>query len=308
MRRFVFVLIFIAGCGNGSVTPQSAALACITASACGIPLYPRGGGANAVSACVELVPFINSPEGALGLMITPSQADCVAAAGSNCAAAKRCLAGGNTPTVCPTVHESCDGTTWNSCTSTVGSGGSFGERTFDCAAYGELCIASTADCGVGTCQPAQGACVTADGKPGGNFVEGCYGGGTTKRRDCGRLAASCIPPGLTTVAHCRGNGAACTAPATGDDTVGCDGNVLLHCLDGQLGREDCGQYKLGCFAKLSGSGYGCALGNDCDPYATAATCAGKSLTLCNNGKLQTIDCGAIGFATCDASNGGSCGV
>jgi hypothetical protein len=216
---FGFVLLLIAGCGNDSVTPQSVAAACITASACGIPLYS---GPSGVSTCVEIISHINNPENALGLRLSPSQVDCVANAGSDCAAAKRCLAGGHTPRACPTVRESCDGNTWTSCTSALGSGGSFGERTFDCAAYGQLCIgiAGSADCGVGSCSPDTDTCVTADGKPGGNFVEGCYGGGTLKRRDCGRLAASCIPSGPTG-ARCRGNGAACTAPAAGGyDTIG----------------------------------------------------------------------------------------
>jgi len=309
MRRFVFVLMFIAGYGNDLVTQQSGAAACITADACGIPLYPNG--PPGVTACVQLISLINNPEHALALRLTPSQADCVAAAGSNCAAAKRCLAGGNTPKACPTVQQSCDGSTWTYCLSAFGSGGGFGERTFDCAAYGQLCIAKAgyADCGVGSCEPDVGSCVMADGSPGGNFVTGCYGGGTLKLRDCGRLAASCIPPGSTTVAHCRGNGAACTAPAGGaDDTIGCEGNVLLHCLDGQVGREDCGQYKLACLPRLSGGGYACLAGSDCDPYMTSATCAGESLTFCDNGKMLTVDCGAIGFATCNPNNGGSCGM
>lgn len=313
MRRFVFVLFFIAGCGNdwgnGPVTTQSAAAACITASACDIPIFVAGG--SDVTNCVGLVPYVNNPERALGLLLTPSRVNCVAAAGSDCAAAKRCLAGGNTPKTCTTVGESCDGNTWTSCLLALGSGGSFGERTFDCAAYGLLCIGKggSADCGVAGCMPDAGACVTADNMPGGNFVTGCYGQGTLKLRDCGRLAATCVPAGLTSPAHCRGNGATCTAPPGGaDDTVGCDGNVLLHCLDGQEGREDCGQYGLGCFPRLSGGGYACLAGVDCDPYATSPTCAGKALTFCNNGKMQTFDCGAAGFATCNPNNGGSCGV
>ena len=36
--------------------------------------------------------------------------------------------------------------------------------------------------------------------------------------------------------------------------------------------------------------------------------AGESLTFCDNGKMLTVDCGAIGFATCNPNNGGSCGM
>ena len=233
--------------------------------------------------------------------------DCIATAGGDCAAAKRCLAGGRTPAACPTVAESCDGTIWKSCTSSAGSGGAFGVRTFDCAAYGQICVTvgGSADCGAGTCMPASGSCVTADGSPGGNFLEACYGAGTTKRRDCGVLDATCNTSG-SLGAHCRGNGPACAAPSAGDDTLGCDGAVLLHCLDGQQAREDCGRYKLGCFAKPTGVGYGCFAGGECDPYNSSATCAGEVLTFCNDGKLQTFDCGAAGFASCVPGNGGSC--
>lgn len=308
MRRLGFVLILIAGCGNhsGPVTQQLGAAACITAHACGLGLL------GDVSECSEMISYVNDSQYAVTFRLTPSQVGCIAAAGADCAAAKRCLAGGRTPAACPTVGESCSGDSWQSCTSVAGSGGKFGVRTFDCAAYGQRCIAigTTADCGFGGCMSGEtpATCVTADGSPGGNFAETCLGYGTLHRRDCVLLDASCNSSGALG-GHCRGNGPTCAAaPLGSDDTLGCDGTVLLHCLDGQQAREDCSRYGLGCFARLTGGGYGCFAGDECDPFNPAASCAGKSLSFCNNGKMQTFDCGAAGFATCDASNGGSCGM
>jgi hypothetical protein len=297
MRKLGLLILLVAGCGNNSVTQQSGAAACITASACGV----IAGGA---SSCTQFIAYVNNGEIASRAHISPSQVNCIAAAGSDCIAAKKCLAGNQTPAVCSGSSESCVGNVWQSCNVETGSGGNNGTQIFDCAAYNQMCVVMNGniDCGYGTCAPGAGMCVGSDGVSSGNFVQSCDGG-ILHRTDCTRVSASCNPSG---VAHCRGNGDACAAPSLTNDTLGCDGSVLLHCLDGQKAREDCSQYNLGCFPRFNGTGFGCFAGNECDPGNYPASCVGKVLKFCNNGKVETADCGAAGFANCNPNFGGSC--
>jgi len=300
MRRLGLLILLVAGCGNNSITQQSGAAACITANACGIL-------AVGVSVCTQFVVGINDPAGAASLHFSPGEVNCLAAAGSDCVAAKKCLAGGNTPATCSGNAQSCVGNVWQQCTPAAGSGGNEGLQMFDCASVGEMCVTNNGntDCGYGTCSAGAGTCVTPDGTPGGNLVQSCNGG-ILQRTDCSRFDASCNPSGLG--AHCRGNGPACSQSAIGDATLRCDGSVLVSCIDGQEARYDCGKDNLGCFSGVNGGAFGCAAGNACTTNNYPATCSGLKLTFCNKGVVQTADCGAAGFATCSPNNGGSCGT
>ena len=298
MRKLGLLVLLVAGCGSNSVTQQAGAAACITASACGII-------AGGVSVCSQYVVSVNDPAVAAGAHISPSEVNCLASAGSDCTAAKKCLSGGTTPATCSGNATSCNGNTWQQCTLTAGTGGNAGIQTFDCAAYGQMCVTNNGntDCGYGTCSGISSSCVSPDGTPGGNFLQTCNGG-ILERTDCSRVDASCNPSG---VPHCRGNGPACSA-TLGDNTLRCDGSVLVTCADGQEARYDCGKDNLGCFVGVNGNAFGCALGTACNPNNFGATCQGLKLSFCNKGIVQTADCGAAGFATCNPNGGGSCGT
>ncbi|MDB4971420.1 MAG: uncharacterized protein JWN44_7109 [Myxococcales bacterium] len=295
----LIVLVLVAGCGNSGVTQQSGAAACLTASACGI-----GGG---ISACTQAVSLINEPAGAAAAHLSPDQVNCIAGAGSDCTAAKRCLAGGQTPAVCTGNSQSCQGNTFQQCTDFAGSGGNKGIQTYDCTTSGQMCVANngTVDCGYGTCAGGTSAtCVAADGSPNGNQVQRCSNG-IVQREDCARIDASCNPSGIGG-AHCRGNGPACANPSFNNNTLRCDGSVLVSCSDGQESRYDCNRINLNCYNNPNGTGYGCFAGNECDPNNYTATCVGLTLKFCNKGKVQTADCGSAGFASCSPNGGGSC--
>jgi hypothetical protein len=298
MKRLSLALaLLVIGCGDGKVTQQSGAAACLTASACGI----IDGG---VSACTQVIAFINDPALAGAAKVSAAEVNCIANAGSDCAAARKCLANGMTPAACSGVSESCAGNVWQSCTVAAGSGGNEGIQLFDCGDVGQMCVANNGnvDCGYGSCSGGTASCVTPDGMPGGNLVQRCDNG-ILKREDCTRTSASCNPSG---VAHCRGDGPACSAPGIFNNTLRCDGSVLVSCVDGGEARYDCGKVNLGCFANVGGNGFACAAGNECDPNNYTATCVGTKLTFCNKGKVQSADCASAGFATCSPNNGGSC--
>jgi hypothetical protein len=296
---FAWMLV-VAGCGNAGVTQQSAAAACITAGACGIIFQ------NGVSGCTQYIASVNNPEVAARAHISPGQVNCIAAAGNNCAAAKRCLANGQTPAPCSggVGVTTCTGNVWGQCNVGAGTGGNQGVQLFDCVQYGQMCVANNGnvDCGYGTCGGGAASCVTPDGNPGGNVVQSCDNG-ILHRADCSKVASSCNPSG---VAHCRGNGPAGAAPSFANDTLRCEGSVLVSCLDGQEGRYDCGQLNLGCYTNPSGTGFGCFAGTECNPSNFSASCSGTRLTFCNKGKIATADCAAAGFAGCNPNNGGAC--
>jgi hypothetical protein len=294
MKKLSLLLLLVAaGCGKATVTQQSAAAACLTASACGIvdTTFIRG-----VTGCAQLAATINEPATAAAFKLTPAQVNCIAAAGSDCAAAKRCLANGNTPQSCSGVSASCAGTTWQGCGPEAGINGSNGVRLFDCASSNLMCVTSnnTTDCGYDTCSPNGASCSTD-----GTYVRHCDNG-IEHREDCASINATCNPSGFLG-AHCRGNG----APCQGSGTLRCDGSVLVSCSDGQESRYDCSRVNLGCTTK-SGGGFGCLAGSDCDPATYQAMCTGTKLTFCNKGLIDTADCGAAGFTGCNANNGGAC--
>lgn len=302
MKRLFLGLIIVAAasCGNKGVTTQSGAAACITAAACGI--VDAG-----VSQCTQFVALVNDPSTAAAAHISASEVLCLANAGSDCTAAKKCLGGNNTPAVCSGVADSCNGNIWQSCTDAAGTGGMKGMQQFDCASSGELCVANgnNVDCGFGTCSGGQPSCVGPDGNPGGNLVQSCQNG-ITKHQDCTLFNASCNPSGLLG-AHCRGNGPACSSPSFGNNTLRCDGTVLVSCLDGQEAKRDCAPFNLGCYPNPNGAaGFSCAAGNECDANSFTSSCVGTKLTFCNDGKIDQIDCAASGFSTCNPNNGGSC--
>jgi hypothetical protein len=294
MKKLSFLLLLVAaGCGNSTVTTQSGTAACVTAAACNI--IPGG-----VVGCANAVALINDNSVAAAAKIGPSQVNCIAAAGSDCAAAKKCLANGATPATCSGVSASCAATTWQSCTTAAGSGGNQGTQLFDCASVGQACFTNGANtnCGFGTCSGGGSMCVTPDGTAGGNLVQTCQQG-ITERQDCGAIDASCNPSGIFGP-HCRGNGPACS----GNGSLRCDGTVLVSCSDGQESRQDCSKFGLGCFGK-TGGGFDCLAGTECDPNQSP-TCMGNTLQFCNKGKSQKFDCAGAGFSSCSPNNGGSC--
>lgn len=301
MNRAIVValVVAVAGCGNPGVTQQSGAAACLAASACGILV---GG----VSACTQVIAFVNDPAVAASAHVSAAEINCIASAGHDCAAAKRCLGNNAMPASCNGNSDACNGNLWQSCTNAAGAGGNKGVQIFDCASVGRTCVANNGavDCGFGTCSGGMSSCVGPDGSANGNLVQRCTNG-ILQREDCTRTNATCNPSGIFG-AHCRGNGPGCMSPSLTNNTLRCEGAVLVSCADGQESRYDCGQLNLGCFPNPNGTGFGCFGGNACDPNNFTASCSGTKLTFCNKGQVQTADCAGAGFAACSPNGGGSC--
>jgi hypothetical protein len=66
---------------------------------------------------------------------------------------------------------------------------------------------------------------------------------------------------------------------------------------------DCGTLAEG-FTCQSAQGLAfCGLASECPLVDTAATCEGDNIVLCNAGRVDRIDCKALGFDGCDPDVG-----
>jgi hypothetical protein len=297
LASLIPVLLLSAGCGAPISTGNAAAF-CIVASAC-------GGGFGTSSVCTNAVSYINDPAfaRAIGQVsdISPAQVNCIAGAGTDCTKAKACLDNGMTPAACSGNSSTCMGNFIVTCSAATGSNGNNGQSVFDCSTLGAgyTCIASNGnvDCGTASCgggNPTQCAA---------NILQDCSNG-VLHPLDCAHFSATCVT--TVGIAHCRGVGPGCSQQATPNNplaAIRCDGGVLVTCTDGQEARYDCGQLGLSCLPSSSNGVLGCRAGKDCDPGTFTSTCVGNTLTFCNQGKIDTFNCGGAGFTGCNAQAG-----
>jgi hypothetical protein len=296
MTRAGLALIFLVGCSNNNtVTSSSATKACVTATACGLV-------AGGVSQCTANALAVNNPLVAAVVYFSPQIVNCVAAAGSNCDNARKCLNGGQTPAACTGTSQACMGTVRTSCMD-LGGGGNMTTQ-FDCGDIAQMCVVNTAgtvaSCGYGTCAGASTMCT-------GTKVQSCSNG-IVEQADCADFGSTCVVGALGN-AHCRGTGATCQSTLTGDligNPLRCDGTVLVRCADSMESKFDCSSQNQKCVANVNNEAFGCALGSDCETATFSATCAANKLTYCNDGIISTFDCGSVGFKGCSPDGGGKC--
>jgi hypothetical protein len=143
----------------------------------------------------------------------------------------------------------------------------------------------------------------------GNTVLFCDIDGYLTKEDCAKTGEICFE---STAAYCiYPMGTACTGHTCTDDGI-------VYCFDGILDRfEPCGPgltCQLGPAPDLGEGGFGGADPNANLSYAycgfdTACvnfdqpTCSGTELTGCFLGKLKTVDCASLGFASCTPGEG-----
>jgi len=151
----------------------------------------------------------------------------------------------------------------------------------DCASEG---CAWRSSCGLLSSVRCAGSVATID-----------LGGGRSYMRDCAHTFTSCDSKSHT---GCKDRPLVRCDPAGGDR---CDGAIHLGCRSiGYVSLRDCSRYGGTC--KEVGS----MLAN-CDyPYSDCnelPSCSGSTLNICTLGKIETVDCIALGFTGCD---GGRC--
>jgi hypothetical protein len=221
-----------------------------------------------------------------------TQLACFANANCGCEAIEQC--GGwiyaPPPTACPS---GCDGEIWTGCGDEV-------KVSIDCARLGLSCDAD-ANC---VAEPAQ-ACdgsepetCSADGE-----VQFCDDG-AIRKSPCESLGHSCVD------GKCVGTGPACDFGFSAESEIaspeptGCDGDVLIGCLEQKEARIDCTKRGPGFSCQNVDEKFFCGLAAECLPADTyseteVATCDGTVLSFCNAGRVERLDCTELGFSGCE---------
>ena len=220
------------------------------------------------------------------------QLDCFANAGCGCAALEHCLDWkySEAPAACT---NSCQGSIFTGC-------GDGAQVTMDCARFGLSCsptgncVEEPAAACAGTVTPSctdQGEVLFCDD-------------GAMRRTPCRVLGFNCV------AGKCVGDGASCTDRSSRTDELvepvgsGCSGNVLQACLGGQATSVDCATQGPGFTCQSRDGSFFCGLAAECVPAdnylsGQAATCEGTTLSYCNAGRLEHLDCTKLGFTGCE---------
>jgi hypothetical protein len=226
------------------------------------------------------------------------QASCLATAGGGCQALKTCLGYELTTGGPACTTNSCAGSMLTACGK---DSGRTLRMTFDCAKVGQSCDPQ-AYCSDGppvpcaSTDPSAREC-TADGR--GSI---CKNGTLLRTAPCADLGLTCQS------GDCRGTGADCPASISGSEGqvylqgFGCEGSRLRACVGGKEQPVDCAAQGQG-FGCQSKDGHSfCGLAAECLPSERdqgTTTCEGSTVVFCNAGRLQRVDCMALGFTGCD---------
>ncbi|MFO0664432.1 MAG: hypothetical protein U0174_10800 [Polyangiaceae bacterium] len=216
---------------------------------------------------------------------------------NGCAAVKECL--GISTTLEGPCAPGCAGSVHSSCDDRL-------KVFIDCSNMGLACD-SKEGCvqkDAAKCDPEtfKGACKS------GVALNCDYGTGAT------HLGANCAANGLACrpgtaedgFARCAGTGPECSTnfySGSIDYSQGlrCNGTKLTACVNGAEGEVDCSQLGSG-FTCQSGDSPHCGLGSACiiggRKDEGGATCEGTSLVVCNGGRIDKVDCVALGFTGC----------
>jgi hypothetical protein len=178
----------------------------------------------------------------------------------------------------------------------------------DCARLGKSCvvigaIAECIDTSTATCEPDAAASCTADAR-----AMQCRAGHAQYGVSCRSLGLSCGGDG--TSMYCAASGRACSSADLSADYVSYDGErcaegSLVGCVGGQEAMVDCTTLVRGASCWPAGDGSPekayCGFGDQCAPdRPPSAACDGDSVVVCNGGRVERVDCRALGFAGCES--------
>ncbi|HEX2872007.1 MAG TPA: hypothetical protein VHP33_12140 [Polyangiaceae bacterium] len=224
-----------------------------------------------------------------------AQLACLANASCGCEAIEHCL-GWSYARPPESCVGRCDGDVFTGCGDEV-------QVTIDCSRFGLSCDPD-ANCvaeAAASCDGSEPASCSADGEV--LFCDDDF----MRRAPCQSLGFSCVD------GKCTGGGAACTAQSSSSkelvDLVGtaCSGATLTACVSGSKAEVDCTTYGPEFTCQSRDGSFFCGLAAECVPadnYAAAqpATCDGNLLSFCNAGRLETLDCLALGFSGCEVNS------
>jgi len=250
-----------------------------------------------------------SPQAASGRYYfrTQLQAECLAQSACGCAAAEHCLGYALGPN--PSCTPGCADGVFTACgpEHDLDTGV---RNTVDCSSVALSCD-PVASCTDGAATPCDDTAFTpacdAQGRP--TF---CAKGVVQHGPVCSTLGLRCA------AVSCAGSGASCSNASPGEagdiviDGTACSGAMLNACVNGQTATLDCSQQGPGFSCQHVADKFFCGLASDCvpaDDYSPSpsdpAKCDGSKVVFCNAGRLERVDCLALGFTGCeiDASAG-----
>ena len=221
------------------------------------------------------------------------QLTCLANADCGCAAAEHCLGWvyQQAPAGC---SSQCQGDVFTGCDDDF-------QLSVDCSRLGLSCD-PTAFCvpeATVACAGSDPTTCTAQGE-----VKYCNDG-AWRKTPCQALGFKCV------AGKCVGEGASCSGEIGDAELVhplgtGCAGNTLHGCLGGQATSVDCATQGPGFSCQAHDGSFFCGLASECVPadnYAApasvATTCTGTTLSFCNAGRLEHLDCTELGFTGCE---------
>ena len=136
----------------------------------------------------------------------------------------------------------------------------------------------------------------------------CTGQGEVLACDRGVLRKTpCQAQGfICTDGKCTGDGASCVGGSPAEVPLGmsCSGNTLQACVGGRTASIDCATQGPDFSCQSFNGSFFCGLGAECVPandYSSPepATCTGTTLNFCNAGRLEHLECTALGFTGCE---------
>jgi len=138
----------------------------------------------------------------------------------------------------------------------------------------------------------------------------CLGGSLRTGLDCSTWGLTCAEDtffGGLDLAVCQGANGSCSPDAANwasleHNGVSCQGDLLEACVNGGLHNLDCGDMGIGLSCQSAGGAYFCGAASECNPATYQATCSGTTLTVCNAGRLEQVDCADMGFTGCSAQD------
>jgi hypothetical protein len=126
---------------------------------------------------------------------------------------------------------------------------------------------------------------------------------------CSDYGLRCGPSAVEELPQCQGKGAPCEPFNGSAHTVefffgvtSCEGTTMHRCTNGFEHAMDCGILGQGFTCQSAEMQFGfqdfCGLGSECDVLQTPR-CEGDTIAVCNAGRIDRIDCKALGFLGCD---------
>jgi hypothetical protein len=237
-------------------------------------------------------PPVTLAESLVGTGVNPLKTPIASASGEH--PPRACPGGPLSPL--PSCAGACSGDVFTGC-------GDGAKQVFDCGRLGLSCDPQ-ANCVAEApvaCDGSASPTCTAAGE-----VEFCDDG-FVRRTPCQALGFACD------AGQCVGKGASCTATPTSEYELvqpvgtGCAGSTLQACLGGKTTSIDCATQGPGFSCQTLDGSFFCGLAAECVPAdnylaAQPQTCEGTVLSFCNAGRLEHLDCAALGFTGCEVDS------